>query len=104
METIKKYKKEILLIFVTITMIVNCVGKGNYRRKYEKQIQRTEFVQDSLANMYSNSAKHIDSLNHEIDLMSNTIKSLQSEIDIYKDQNTKLANKPVVVKVNQVKK
>ena len=32
-----------------------------------------------------------------------SIKSLESEIVIYKDQNTKLANKPVVVKVNQSK-
>jgi predicted nucleic acid-binding Zn-ribbon protein len=54
--------------------------------------------------MYSNSAKHIDSLNHEIELLKTSIKSLESEIDIYKDQNNKLANKPVVVKVNQSKK
>jgi peptidoglycan hydrolase CwlO-like protein len=104
MDKIKKYWKEILLVLLAILFISNCTGKGNYRRKYEKQIQKTEFVKDSLTQMYANSAKHIDSLNHEIDLLKTSIKSLESEIDIYKDQNNKLANKPVVVKVNQSKK
>ena len=101
MDKIKKYWKEILLVILAILFISNCTGKGNYRRKYEKQIQKTEFVKDSLTQMYANSAKHIDSLNHEIDLLKTSIKSLESEIVIYKDQNAKLANKPVVVKVNQ---
>ena len=100
MNKLKKYWKEILLVILVILFISNCTGKGNYRRKYEKQIQKTELVKDSLTQIYANSAKHIDSLNHEIDLLKTSIRSLESEIIIYKDQNAKLANKPVVVKVN----
>lgn len=101
MEFIKKHWKEILIVILAILFVSNCTGKGNYRRKYEKQIKRTEFVQDSLTHMYANSAKHIDSLNHEIKFLQQTTRSLENEIAIYKDQNSKLANKPVVVKVNQ---
>ena len=100
MDKIKKYWKEILLVILAILFISNCTGKGNYKRKYEKQLQKTEFVRDSLVQMYSGAAKHIDSLNHEIDLLKENIKSLESEVNIYKEQNDKLANKPVVVKVN----
>ena len=101
MEFIKKRWKEILIVLLAILFVSNCTGKGNYRRKYEKQIKRTEFVQDSLTHMYSNSAKHIDSLNHEIKFLQQANKSLENEIAIYKDQNSKLANKPVVIKVTE---
>lgn len=93
MDKIKKYWKEILIVLLTILFVSNCTGKGNYKRKYEKQIQRTEYVKDSLTNVFSNASNHIDSLNNEI-------KILNKEISIYKEQNNKLANKPVIVRVN----
>lgn len=45
----------------------------------------------------------IDSLNNVIDKRNNEITSLKYEIEIYKEQNNKLANKPVVVKVTDNK-
>lgn len=93
MDKIKKYWKEILIVLLTILFVSNCTGKGNYKRKYEKQIQQTEYVKDSLTNVFSNASNHIDSLNNEI-------KILNKEISIYKEQNNKLANKPVIVRVN----
>jgi len=104
MEKIKKYWREILIVILAILFISNCTSKGNYKRKYDKQVQRTEFVHDSLKSMYGNSLSIVDSLNHEIKSRDEKILSLESQIDIYKDQNNKLANKPVVVRVNQDKK
>jgi predicted RND superfamily exporter protein len=104
MEKLKKYWREILIVILAILFISNCTGKGNYKRKYDKQVQRTEFVHDSLKSMYGNSLSIVDSLNHEIKSRDEKIVSLESQIDIYKDQNNKLANKPVVVRVNQDKK
>ena len=99
MDFIKRKWKEISIVVLALLFIVNCNGKGNYKRKYEKQIKRTEFVKDSLSNMYSRSASYIDSLNTVIRFRDTEIKSLKNEISIYVDQNKKLANQPVVVKV-----
>ena len=101
MSFLKRKWKEIFIIILALLFIINCNGKGNYKRKYNKQIKRTEFVKDSLTNMYSKSAAYIDSLNTEIKFRDNEIKSLKKEISIYVDQNKKLANKPVVVKIEQ---
>ena len=100
MDKIKKYWKEILIVLLTILFVSNCTGKGNYKRKYEKQIQQTEYVKDSLTNVFSNASNHIDSLNNEIKILNKEIISLNKELSIYKEQNNKLANKPVIVRVN----
>lgn len=101
MSFLKRKWKEIFIIILALLFIVNCNGKGNYKRKYQKQIKKTEFVKDSLTNMYSKSAMYIDSLNTVIKFRDAEIKSLKNEISIYVDQNKKLASKPVVVKVEQ---
>ena len=54
MEKLKKYWKEILIVILAILFVSNCTGKGNYKRKYEKQIQQTEYVKDSLTHVFSN--------------------------------------------------
>ena len=100
MDRLKKYWKEILIVILAILFVSNCTGKGNYKRKYEKQIQHTEYVKDSLTHVFSNASQHIDSLNGEIKMLNNEIASLNNEISIYKEQNNKLANKPVIVRVN----
>ena len=38
MEKLKKYWKEILIVILAILFVSNCTGKGNYKRKYEKQM------------------------------------------------------------------
>jgi len=100
MEKIKKYWKEIFIVLLTILFVSNCTGKGNYKRKYKKQIQKTEYVKDSLTNVFGNASNRIDSLNNEIKILNKEIISLNNEILIYKEQNNKLANKPVIVRVN----
>lgn len=100
MEKLKKYWKEIVIVILAILFVSNCTGKGNYKRKYEKQIQQTEYVKDSLTHVFSNASQHIDSLNGEIKMLNKEISSLNNEISIYKEQNNKLANKPVIVRVN----
>ena len=100
MEKIKKHWKEILIVFLTVLLISNCTGKGNYKRKYDKQIQRTECVMDSLNNAINAYLQNIDSLNGEIKILNKEIISLNNNISIYKEQNAKLANKPVIVRIN----
>jgi PBP1b-binding outer membrane lipoprotein LpoB len=104
MQKLKKHWKEILIVLLALLFIVNCNGKGNYRRKYEKQIKRTEYVTDSLNTVYKDASKYIDSLRTVIAFRETDIANLKKEISIYQDQNKKLANKPVVVKVEQVVK
>lgn len=103
MNYIKKYWKEILIILLVILFVSNCTGKGNYERKYKAQCARTEYVADSLTNVFSHASSHIDSLNAVIRMKDMEIKSLNKEISIYQDQNKKLANKPVIVKVEEKK-
>ena len=83
--------------------VVNCNGKGNFKRKYEKQIRKTEYVADSLNAVYKDTAHYIDSLKTVIRFKNTEISSLEKEISIYVDQNRKLANKPVIVKVENTK-
>ena len=99
MDEIKRYWKEILITILAVLFISNCNGKGNYNRKYEKQVQMTENVRDSLTDVYGNASSHIDSLNNEIKDLNKEIMSLNDQISIYKDQNSKLANKPVIVRL-----
>ena len=101
MDRFKKYWKEILIVLLTILFVSNCTSKGNYKRKYEKQIKHTEYVKDSLTHVFSNASNHIDSLNNEIKILNKEIASLNNEISIYKEQNNKLANKPVIVRVRE---
>ena len=58
--------------------------------------------------MYSNSAKHIDSLNKVIKFSEMEIASLENQLEIYKSQNEKLnatnkslADKKVVVNIEK---
>ena len=60
--------------------------------------------------MYSNSAKHIDSLNRVIKEKNAEINSLTKQLNIYVEQNAQLndrnkalANKPVVVNIENKK-
>lgn len=99
MDKIKKYWKEILITVLAILFISNCTGKGNYKRKYEKQVQMTEHVRDSLMHVFGDASNHVDSLNNEVKVLNKEIKSLNDQISIYKDQNSKLANKPVIVRL-----
>lgn len=99
MNTIKKYWKEILIFILAVLFVSTCTSKGNYKRKYEKQVKRTEYVRDSLTSIFSNASSHIDSLNNEIKVLNKEISSLNNEVSIYKEQNSKLANKPVIVRV-----
>lgn len=103
MDKLKKLWKEILIILLTLLFVANCNAKGNYKRKYNKQIKRTEFVNDSLITIYKNAANYIDSLKTVIKFKDKEISGLENEISIYKDQNKKLANKPVIVKVEAKK-
>ena len=103
MEFVKKHWKEILIVLLSILFVSNCTGKGNYERKYKAQVARIEYVTDSLNHVYSNASSHIDSLNQVIRMKDIEIKSLNKEIDIYKEQNVKLASKPVIVKVEEKK-
>lgn len=101
MEYLKSKWKEILIIALTVLFVANCTGKGNYRRKYEKQVTLTEQTLDSVNNVYANTKKYIDSLQNEIRLKDLKISSMNNEIAIYVEQNNKLANKPVIVKVDK---
>jgi hypothetical protein len=85
-----------------------CASSGNYERKYKKQVAYNEYVIDSMNDIYSNSSKYIDSLNHVIIIKDVEISNLTNQLEIYKDQNdklndanNKLANKQVIVKVNK---
>ena len=60
---LKQNWKIILIVILAFLFMTKCSSSGNYKRAYNAQLQRTEYVKDSLMNMYSNSAHHIDSLN-----------------------------------------
>ena len=103
MEYIKKHWKEILIIVLSILFVSKCTGKGNYERKYKAHVAIIEYVTDSLNRVYKNTSSHIDSLNNVIKMKDVEISSLNKEIDIYREQNNKLAKKPVVVKIEEKK-
>ena len=111
MKVLKKFWKEILIGLLTIMFMSKCASSGNYERKYNKQVAYNEYVVDSMNNVYSNSSKYIDSLNHVITMKNIEISNLTNQLEIYKEQNAKLndannklANKQVIVKVNRDEK
>lgn len=101
MEFIKKNWKIILIILLAILFVSKCTSSGNYKRKYNKQVQYTNYVIDSMNTVYSNSSRYIDSLKHVIILDEKTIKSLEERLEDAKVQNEQLAKKPVVVNVEK---
>ncbi len=98
---IKKYWKNILLILLLILFLSKCTSAGNYKRKYNKQVQRTEFVQDSINSLYNNSAHYIDSLLSIIKYNNVEISNLKDKITLLEEQNEKLANKSVVIRIKK---
>lgn len=108
MNFIKAHWKEILIALLFIMFMSKCSSSGNYERKYKKQVAYTEYAIDSMNTMYSNSAKHIDSLNKVIKFSEMEIASLENQLEIYKSQNEKLnatnkslADKKVVVNIEK---
>lgn len=96
---IKTNWKILLIVLLSLMFISKCTAANNYERKYHKEQQHVVYVTDSLSSMYSHSAKHIDSLNHVIKEKNAEISSLSDQLKIYIEQNKALANKPVVVNV-----
>lgn len=97
MKFLKQYWREIAIALLAILFLSKCSSSGNYERKYKKEVARVEFVTDSLTKI--NTAL-TDSLN--MAKMNNS--ALQSQNNIYKDQNNKLsdaAKRQVVVRVNK---
>ena len=93
-EWIKGRWKVILIVLLSLMFISKCTSANNYERKLHKAETRIEYVTDSLTRVYSNSAKHIDSLelvikekNSEI---SSLTKELTKELNFYVEQNAQL--------------
>ena len=108
MNFIKARWKEILIALLLIMFMSKCSSSGNYKRTYKKQVAYTEYAIDSMNAKYSNSAKHIDSLNRIIRFSEIEIASLENQLEIYKSQNEKLnatnkslADKKVVVNIEK---
>ena len=108
MNFIKVHLKEIIIALLLIMFMSKCSSSGNYERKYKKQVAYTEYAIDSMKTMYSNSAKHIDSLNKVIRFSEIEIASLKNQLEIYKSQNEQLnetnkslADKKVVVNIKK---
>jgi septal ring factor EnvC (AmiA/AmiB activator) len=101
MDTIKKYWKEITMFLLSLFFIANCTSKGNFQRKCARLEIEHKAEIDSINDVFANSVKTIDSLKNAIKMRDAKIESLENEIRIYQDQNDKLANKPVVVKVSK---
>lgn len=97
----KRHWKTIVICLLAVMFVSKCTSSGNYKRKYNKQVKQTEYVIDSMNTVYSNSSKYIDSLKHVISFKDNEIKALNEQLNIYKEQNKALANKPVVVTVKK---
>lgn len=102
-ELVKTYWKTTVIVLLSLMFVSKCTSSGNYKRKYNKQVKQTEYVIDSMSNVYSNSSRYIDSLKNVIVLKNNEIDALNKQLDIYKEQNKALANKPVVVTVKKDK-
>ena len=93
MNFIKKNWKNLLLIILVICCISTCTSKGNYQRKYNKQVAYTEYVCDSMKTVYSNSSRYIDSLtnvirerDHEISYLKKDISRLEESDKRYKKE------------------
>lgn len=106
-EWIKGRWKVILIVLLSFMFISKCTSANNYERKLHKAETRIEYVTDSLTRVYSNSAKHIDSLELVIKEKNSEISSLTKQLNIYEEQNAKLnainkdlANKSFDVNVN----
>lgn len=109
-EWIKGRWKVILIILLSLMFISKCTSANNYERKFHKAEARIEYVTDSLTTVYSNSAKYIDSLKLVIKDKNQEISSLNKQLSIYVEQNAQLndrnkalANKPVIVNVENKK-
>ena len=110
MNFIKARWKEILIALLLIMFMSKCSPSGTYESKYKKQVAQTEYTIDSMKTVYSNSAKHIDSLNKVIRYSEIEIASLENQLEIYKSQNEQLnatnrslADKKVVVNIEKTK-
>ena len=116
-EWIKGKWKVILIVLLSLMFISKCTSTNNYKRKFHKAETRIEYITDSLTHVYSNSAKHIDSLELVIKEKNSEISSLTKQLNIYVEQNAQLndrnkalaqelkalANKPVVVNIENKK-
>ena len=106
-EWIKGRWKVILIVLLSLMFISKCTSTNNYKRKFHKAETRIEYVTDSLARVYSNSAKHIDSLELVIKEKNSEISSLTKDLNKYVEQNAQLnaiikalADKPLDVNIN----
>ena len=102
-EWIKGRWKVILIVLLSLMLISKCTSANNYERKLHKAETRIEYVTDSLTRVYSNSAKHIDSLELVIKEKNSEISSLTKQLNIYVEQNAQLndinkdlANRPLL--------
>lgn len=86
-EWIKGRWKVILIVLLSLMLISKCTSANNYERKLHKAETRIEYVTDSLTRVYSNSAKHIDSLKLVIKEKNSEISSLTKQLNIYVEQN-----------------
>lgn len=89
-EWIKGRWKVILIVLLSLMFISKCTSANNYERKLHKAETRIEYVTDSLTRVYSNSAKHIDSLELVIKEKNYEISSLTKERNFYVEQNAEL--------------
>ena len=89
-EWIKGRWKVILIVLLSLMFISKCTSTNNYKRKFHKAETRIEYVTDSLTHIYSNSAKHIDSLELVIKDKNSEISSLTKERNFYVEQNAEL--------------
>lgn len=103
MNFIKKNWKIILIIVLALLFVSKCTSSGNYKRKYTKQVQYTDYVIDSMNTVYSHSSKYIDSLKNVIVLNERTIVSLEERLKDAQKQNEQLAKKPVIVNLEKEK-
>ena len=86
-EWIKGRWKVILIVLLSLMLISKCTSANNYERKLHKAETRIEYVTDSLTRVYSNSAKHIDSLELVIKEKNYEISSLTKQRNFYVEQN-----------------
>ena len=89
-EWIKGRWKVILIVLLSLMFISKCTSANNYERKLHKAETRIEYVTDSLTRVYSNSAKHIDSLELVIKEKNYEISSLTKQRNFYVEQNAEL--------------
>ena len=89
-EWIKGRWKVILIVLLSLMLISKCTSANNYERKLHKAETRIEYVTDSLTRVYSNSAKHIDSLELVIKEKNYEISSLTKQRNFYVEQNAEL--------------